>query len=152
MFPIKPRNLDDVCAIEHVCFPDPWTRKMFEAELCAARGRALGLREKDGVGLEIIGYLFFHLVADEMDVLKIAVLPGFRRAGYAAGLMHAGFREACEHGVKKSILEVRASNAAAILFYGSLGFEVIGCRPSYYNHPSAEDALVMRKYFKRRKI
>ena len=43
-----------------------------------------------------------------------------------------------------ALLEVRASNAAALSLYESEGFEIVGRRRNYYHHP-AEDALVMSK-------
>ena len=45
-------------------------------------------------------------------------------------------------------LEVRASNQAAILLYGSRGFRGMGRRKNYYEHPR-EDAIIMTKEFTR---
>lgn len=39
-------------------------------------------------------------------------------------------------------LEVRASNQEARLFYEKFGFQVIGTRKNYYQHPQ-EDAIMM---------
>lgn len=44
-------------------------------------------------------------------------------------------------------LEVRDSNAPAIALYDSLGFEQIGLRKNYYQHPK-EDARILRKELK----
>lgn len=44
-------------------------------------------------------------------------------------------------------LEVRDSNLPAIALYASLGFEQIGLRKNYYQHPK-EDARILRKELK----
>lgn len=148
--PMQQADMDPVFAIERICFAEPWSKAMLEEELLLGHRRTMALRRAYGLQSGIIGYLFFHLVADEMHVLKIAVLPEYRRCGGAARLMRAGMSTAIGYGVIKAILEVRASNAAAISFYKNLGFEKIGCRLSYYNYPHAEDAIIMRKNLKRR--
>lgn len=42
------------------------------------------------------------------------------------------------------LLEVRASNHAAIHLYEKEGFEIVGSRPRFYN--DGEDAILMNKY------
>jgi len=118
---------------------------MFEGEFLHEYSRALLLRMEGGSQTEIIGYLFFHLVADEMHVLKITVSPEHRRCGGAGQLMKAGMSAAVKQGAAMAFLEVRRSNAAAFLFYESLGFERVGIRPAYYKNPGTEDAIIMRK-------
>jgi len=145
-------DMEPVFAIERMCFSEPWSRGMLEAELLLGHGRALVLRRADGPHPGIIGYLFFHLVADEMHVLKIAVSPESRRRGGAARLMRAGMSMAVEYKVITAFLEARASNAAAISFYQRLGFEKVGFRPAYYKYPVTEDAIIMRKNLKRREL
>jgi ribosomal-protein-alanine N-acetyltransferase len=44
--------------------------------------------------------------------------------------------------VNELILEVRASNLAALRFYGAFGFKETGRRPRYYADPE-EDAVLM---------
>jgi len=48
--------------------------------------------------------------------------------------------------VKDIFLEVRKSNTAAIEFYESFHFELVGIRKAYYQDP-VEDALVYRSVF-----
>ena len=53
-------------------------------------------------------------------------------------------------GSNKILLEVRASNAAAIKLYLDFGFKEIGLRKDYYRLPEGrEDALVMSKQINR---
>jgi ribosomal-protein-alanine N-acetyltransferase len=49
-------------------------------------------------------------------------------------------------GILEIILEVRASNAAALGLYRLLGFAETGRRPRYYHDP-VEDAVLMRLKF-----
>jgi ribosomal-protein-alanine N-acetyltransferase len=75
----------------------------------------------------------------EMEILNVAVHPGFRRRGLARRLIQRlleGYRGAV-------FLEVRQSNLAARKLYHSLGFEVAGVRPDYYSSPG-ESAIVMK--------
>jgi ribosomal-protein-alanine N-acetyltransferase len=56
--------------------------------------------------------------------------------------------EAARLGVDRIFLEVRASNEAALRFYGGLGFQQIGRRRGYYPTPPPdprEDALLLAK-------
>jgi ribosomal-protein-alanine N-acetyltransferase len=46
--------------------------------------------------------------------------------------------------VTVGFLEVRESNEAAVALYKGYGFQPIGRRRNYYDHPR-EDAIVMRK-------
>jgi ribosomal-protein-alanine N-acetyltransferase len=44
--------------------------------------------------------------------------------------------------ITEVLLEVRASNSAALAFYRALGFAIAGRRPLYYADP-IEDAVLM---------
>ena len=75
----------------------------------------------------------------EMEILNVAVDSDFRRRGVARGLIQRLLED--YRGVV--FLEVRQSNLAARKLYHSLGFEVTGVRPNYYNSPG-ESAIVMK--------
>jgi ribosomal-protein-alanine N-acetyltransferase len=93
---------------------------------------------------EIQGYIFARAMADEGEVLNVAVRPDIRRQGLGRQLLDTvleGFRN---EGVATVYLEVRASNAAGRAFYDKLGFQEVGRRRGYYNRPK-EDALVLAR-------
>jgi [ribosomal protein S18]-alanine N-acetyltransferase len=92
----------------------------------------------------IQGLLIARQVADEAEILNIAVRPQSRRAGYGSALLLALEEEFHRQHVARVFLEVRASNAAAIAFYRKHGFVPIDSRKAYYSHPR-EDAVVMEK-------
>ena len=89
---------------------------------------------------QIAGFLVWRCVGgDECEILNLAVLPEFRRQGVGRALVQwllARFSGPV-------FLEVRESNAAAILLYKSLGFQLVGSRDRYYESPP-ETAIVMK--------
>jgi [ribosomal protein S18]-alanine N-acetyltransferase len=88
----------------------------------------------------IVGFLVGHtLSAGEWEILNLVVSLGFRRQGVGRALLGGLLRD--WRGA--IFLEVRASNAAARLFYKSLGFQEVGSRPQYYGNPP-ESAIVMK--------
>ncbi len=92
-----------------------------------------------------LGFLVIrHLGEVESEVLNLAVRAESRRQGIARSLLkHALSRH--DHDPDRTwYLEVRESNLPALQLYASLGFELAGRRPNYYNDP-AETAIVMRK-------
>ena len=89
---------------------------------------------------KVAGFLVARQVASgEREILNLAVDPQERRTGIARSLLE----HALGHRPGAWFLEVRASNAAAIQLYESVGFRAIGRRSNYYWQPS-EDAIVMR--------
>ena len=139
---LKAEHLAEVLKIENASFQHPWHRRAFENELaCTDAAQYAVLAPGDR---RIIGYLFVRIVSREMHLLKIAVAPRWRRRGVAAWTLKQCFAGARRKGIEQVILEVRATNRAAIGLYFTLGFAVIGTRRRYYSD-TGEDALVMAK-------
>jgi len=121
-----------------------WSASAWEGVL-AGHGEATAWVAVDG---GLVGYLLCRMLGDaEAEVLNVAVDPARRRRGAASALLGAFVAQF----PGDIFLEVRASNAAAIALYRRLGFTEAGSRPAYYHSP-VEDALVMRKTFKDRKM
>jgi ribosomal-protein-alanine N-acetyltransferase len=76
----------------------------------------------------------------ELD--SIAVHPAARRRGIAAELLSAVLAWAAAHKASRLLLEVRASNLAALRLYQRFGLNLHGRRPRYYTQPE-EDALLL---------
>ena len=135
-----PGDLDEVMAIEHLAYPIPWTRSMFETSL-SSKDECWLLK----VGDSILGYTIISNVLDEAHLLNICIHPKFSRKGYGRTLLRYVIERAIERKACMFFLEVRVSNKYAINLYFSEGFNEVGIRPNYY--PSSkgvsEDALLM---------
>lgn len=98
----------------------------------------------------ISGLAIVWTVADETQVLELAVHPARRRRGAARALLSAALasspaaRAASSSAFRsggRAVLEVASRNDAAISLYRSFGFEVDGIRKGYYR--DGDDALLM---------
>lgn len=137
--PMVAVDLDAVLVIEEASFATPWRREHFTHEI-SARFSFPFVALIDDV---VVGYVCVESLFEEAQILDIAVAPDQRGRGIAAALMQAGFAVACEQGAQIMVLEVRASNSAAIGLYQRLGFERSGIRAGYYG--GREDAVLMEK-------
>ena len=133
-------HVQQVAALEALCFSDPWSENSVASELRNPLALWLVAVEGDCVA----GYVGSQTVMGETDMMNIAVHPDFRRRGVAEALVNALTVELKRMESKCLTLEVRASNEAAKKLYDKLGFSQIGRRPNYYRHPR-EDALILRK-------
>lgn len=137
--PMTADHLDEVAALERVCFSDPWSRNLLAAEL--DNDLSAFLVALDGEG-EVAGYAGLQVVLDEGTITDIAVRPDCRRRGVAGQLLQVFLNFARGNHLAFLTLEVRASNYDAIALYGSRGFRSAGRRKNYYEHPR-EDAVIM---------
>ena len=138
---IRRMTLDDVkkvAEIEKECFSLPWSEASFEDSL--AREDTVFLVCED---TEVVGYVGMYLSFEEGEITNVAVTPSYRKRGCSNLLMEAIAKEAKERAAQCIILEVRVSNAPAISLYKKHGFEEIGIRKNFYEHPT-EDAIIMK--------
>jgi ribosomal-protein-alanine N-acetyltransferase len=99
--------------------------------------------EVDG---EIGGFLIARQIADDAEILNLAVTVRYRRKGEGAKLLKAALAEFRLRGVKSVYLEVRESNTGAMLLYERHGFAISGHRKAYYHQPD-EAAITMERRF-----
>lgn len=140
---IRPARAADVLSvglIERQSFADPWGSREFTTALESVQTIFLVAEDEDGV---IVGYSIALSVADESEILNIAVETGHRGGGIGGLLLDAAVSEVRKRGAEQVFLEVRESNIAARKLYGSRGFDEISRRRGYYKMP-VEDALVLR--------
>jgi ribosomal-protein-alanine N-acetyltransferase len=90
------------------------------------------------------GFVLGRLMADEAEVLNLAVREECRRQGEGRALLEELLRRFAESGVSRVFLEVRESNRGAMGFYERMGFRQSGRREDYYREPR-EAALVYEK-------
>lgn len=126
-------DLPEVMVVMEAAFGDTygeaWTRSQVAGILPMA-GVSLVLAQSAADG-GCAGFSLARAVADEAELLLIAVLPEQRRRGVGRNLLHNFVNEARERGLRRVHLEVRHGNAATAL-YRELGFEPVGRRRDYY--------------------
>ena len=145
LMPAQPEHLDQLEAIERLCFPLPWSRQLL-AELLEMEN-AYPIAAVDGEG-RVLGYVSLQTVLDEGSINNLAVLPEYRRRGIASALLEELRKIAEEKELAFLTLEVRSSNEAAIALYAKHGYRQAGRRKNYYTRPN-EDAILMTLEFER---
>ncbi len=141
-------DIDAILAIERQSFQRIWQRSSFLGELACGYAYPYTIRCKEGNNpAQIIAYICFRVITDEMQLLRIAVAPRWRRRGVASKLLDKCFAVALEKGAVSAILEVRPSNKSAISLYHKLGFHLVEKRINYYTE-TREDALILKKNLK----
>ena len=134
-----PADLDRVVAIERAAFSDPWSRKAFLDLLVQPHVRAIAVDEPAG---RLAGYALASVVADQGEILNLAVAPEARSRGLGHVLLDALLDVFRREGMAAVYLEVRPSNAAALHLYQGAGFRTVSTRRAYYRNPT-ESALTM---------
>ncbi len=93
---------------------------------------------------KMAAFAITQVVLDEATLFNIAVDPDYQRQGLGRALLEHLIDELEKRGVATLWLEVRASNAAAIALYESLGFNEATIRRNYYpTTDGREDAIIM---------
>lgn len=85
----------------------------------------------------ILGYLYYSLIYDRIEINQIEVLEEERKKGIASKLM--------EYLIKYNLsitLEVKKTNVVAINLYKKYGFKEVAKRRGYYN---GIDGILMEK-------
>jgi [ribosomal protein S18]-alanine N-acetyltransferase len=125
-------DIPAVVAIEQHSNLEPWTEETFLEELLKAHSYLLVARISVGAREVVAGYICFWLVADEVQILNVAVHQAYRRLGIGRALLFHCLNCGADRRSRIAVLEVRSSNLAAQQLYSSLGFRVAGQRPDYY--------------------
>lgn len=108
-------------------YGEAWTRNQCLGVL-ALPGVSLLLAEMDD---EPAGFALTRRIADESELLLLAVAPAHRGRGVGGALLRAAIAEARGAGCGALHLEVRSGNPAARL-YADHGFAKVGERRGYY--------------------
>ena len=125
-------------------FGEAWTRSQLAGILPMA-GVAL-IIACDSKSSEAIGFSLFRTVAEESELLLIAVRPQHHRQGIGRRLLDHFMDQARDGGVARVHLEVRDGNSA-VEMYREAGFEPVGRRRNYYQAPDGQrfDALTLAR-------
>lgn len=144
VLPLTLLDAPAIASLEELSFPtSAWPREEIDYELsrnpCAI---LLGIKDGD----KLIAYIDFMITFTSATISRLAVLPEYRKKGYAKALLDA-MEERCkeekEDVVEWITLEVRASNEAARSLYLKQGYQEITVKKFYYD--DGEDAIYMMR-------
>jgi len=136
-------SAERLAALHAEAFDAPWGAAAFESLL-------------DQAGVQLTetadGFILVRTVADEAEILTLAVRPAARRRGIGAELVARGAADAAAQGATRLFLEVAEDNDAARGLYEWAGFAGAGRRPGYYARAdgSRTDALILALNLTRR--
>lgn len=140
--PADPSDIETLVEIDALAYARPGRRAQLEHILRDESRQLLVVM----VGRRSRGYLCYSQVLDEASIQDVAVDPQLQGAGLGKRLMEASLADMRTRGAAICLLEVRASNAAAIALYRSCGFQLDGERKNYYPaEHGREDALLMSR-------
>jgi len=122
-----------LAALHADAFDAPWSERAL-ADLLAQSG-VFAAAEDDG-------FILIRVVADEAEILTLAVRRAARRRGVGGRLLGQAAIEAARRGAVQMFLEVAEDNIAARALYASAGFEEVGRRRKYYR--GTVDALLLQ--------
>lgn len=138
---VGPEMAPRVFDLESACFPQPWSQEQLRQGLESGVLKVVAaMTEETG---PLVGYLSYYMVADEAEIVNLAVAPPWRRQGLGRSILGVVLQKWHEAGINAAYLEVRAGNAAARALYSSVGFLPAGVRRKYYPD-TGEDAILMR--------
>jgi ribosomal-protein-alanine N-acetyltransferase len=143
-------DADGVMAVMEAAFAkefgEAWTRSQLLGILLVGGVELyLAVQERDDT---VAGFSLSRCVADEAELLLIAVRPDHRRRGLGSQLLHHFLDRSAETGLKRVHLEVRDGNSA-IAMYRALGFKPVGRRRNYYrgSHGDSYNAITLARTF-----
>lgn len=149
LVPGEAADLDAVMSVMASAF-DPrfgegWTRSQC-AGILPLSGVVLILARDEGG--QVQGFSLLRTVADEAELLLLAVAPPAQRNGVGSSLLTHFIEHGRSNGARRLHLEVRDGNPA-VAMYRSYGFEEEGRRRKYYcgEDGSQYDALTMARRF-----
>lgn len=132
-------DIGTVHSIEQQVHAHPWTRGNFSDALVSSY--VCKVAELDG---EVLGYVVLMQGVDDAELLDIGIAAAYQRQGWGRALLAEMVSVARALGRQRLVLEVRATNGAAIALYAKQGFNEMGVRRDYYAAGQGrEDALLM---------
>lgn len=150
--------LSAVLELDDLCFGGLWTLEGYQRELDSPNGVLLGLFLGNSTGRQenlnlnsplrpctpapLLSMGCFWAILDEAHITLLAVHPHYHHQGLGQAMLLALIAEACDRGLERATLEVRASNVPALSLYRKFGFKIAGRRRGYYKDTN-EDALIL---------
>lgn len=129
-------DLERIVEIENSSFDSPWSEDSLRYEIEENQLAEVFVIE---INQEVVGYMSYMKIIDEVHINNIAIDSTKRGYGYGRELVESVLKSF--KGNYSVTLEVRNDNYIAINLYRNLGFEQMGIRKDYYG--KGQDALIM---------
>lgn len=148
---VQAAGVDDLDAVMQVMeaafgttYGEAWTRSQCAGILPMA-GVSL-MVARDGESGDTLGFSLFRNVADDAELLLLAVRPDRHRQGIGTLLLDDFLASASRKGAARVHLEVRDGNPAVDMYRAS-GFAPVGRRRNYYHAPNGRrfDAITLAR-------
>ena len=132
-------DAEGLSIIDEQCFEgaERYDKKSFEQEL-AENSKHYFVATYDNL---VIGYVGLQVLGNDLNLVKIAVLPQYRKLGVGFELMQMASNFRKQNNLEQYFLEVRESNQNALKLYQKFGFKQSNIRERYYS--DGENAVVM---------
>lgn len=150
--PLQKADIEDILNIQVENNLSSWNSEDYLAEIGRPDTSSFVTRDNGIITGFIISRLitqgdYFHneiaYSETEIEIYNLAVVKNHRKKGIGTLLLREIIRGKSSAEKTTIWLEVRASNATAILFYKKNNFEEVYRRKNFYRNP-LEDALVLR--------
>lgn len=146
LHPIGALDLDRAAGLHREAFAPmgerPWTRQEMAELLATPASGGLILR----INGQDAGVVLWRTIADEAELLTLAVSAEHRRRGVGRALVNEVIERSRRQGARQLFLEVGVDNPGARSLYAQAGFVEVGGRAGYYRRPTGfADALVLRR-------
>lgn len=134
------QSVSVIQTIDRVSFEQSWAKDEF---LKCLRNHSTIICQVAEYNNQIIGFFICERRKSRYHILRMAVLPEFRRSGVGTKLTEMWAKKLVA-GKRSSItIAVRERDLTAQLFFKSLGYLAVGIHREYYDDPT-EDAYFMQ--------
>lgn len=133
MMLVDDKKANVLANFESQCFLDTWTKEQIESEFQNNPFFHAWMTKE--------GYAFVWEAYEQAELVRIGILPTYRKQGYAHRLLTKCMAHAKQAGCETMTLEVRVSNIPAIRLYEMCGFIKSHCSKHHYQ--DGEDAWIM---------
>ncbi|NKF49561.1 ribosomal protein S18-alanine N-acetyltransferase [Shewanella sp. WXL01] len=143
--PLTEADVEQMLLVEQSAHSHPWS----QAVLASCFGKLYRVTGIYNDQQTLLGFAIVQQIVDEVTLMDICVHQQAQGLGLGKQLLEQVITEAKQHNAVSILLEVRASNQAAIGLYLSQGFNQSGIRKNYYPTDSGkEDAVLMDYQFR----
>ncbi|MCD8203805.1 MAG: ribosomal protein S18-alanine N-acetyltransferase [Coprobacillus sp.] len=137
---MKLEHLDEVLAIENLCFIAKYSKEDFLYELNDNEYAMNYVAKVDG---HVVGFALCYFTFDSATIAQIATHPNYQKMGVGTALMNDIFDDCYAKKIQTITLEVRENNKKAFDFYIKNGFKEVLIKEAYYSN--GDNAIYMIK-------